>query len=67
MLATAIFVVFGGIAVLALGWRRAVRGERSGVVLGELTARQTVVSFVAVPAVGLTGILAISVVAAALR
>jgi hypothetical protein len=67
MLATAVFVAFGGIVILALGWRRAWRGERSGVVLGELTPRQTVLSLVGVPAVGLSGILAILMASAALR
>lgn len=67
MLATAIFVLFGGVVVLALGWRRAWRGERTGLVLGGLTGRQTVVSYLGAPAVGLAGILLVTLVAAALR
>jgi hypothetical protein len=67
MLTTAIFVTFGGLVVLALGWRRAYRGERSGLVLGDVSPRQTILSFVGVPAIGLSTLLAIAVVAAALR
>jgi hypothetical protein len=62
---TAVFLVAAGVVLLALGWRRAYRHEPSGMVVGTLTRRQTVVSYLAVPAFGLA-VLAVVVVGAAL-
>jgi len=67
VLATAILLAGAGIVVLALAWRRRYRGERSAMVVGTLTARQQLVTLLGVPVGGLTGILAITVIAAALR
>ena len=64
---TAILVMGAGIVILLLGWRRSSRGERSVVALGALSPRQTVVSFLAVPVVGITTLLGIAIIAAALR
>jgi uncharacterized membrane protein HdeD (DUF308 family) len=67
VLSTAILLIGSGIAVLALGWRRAFRGESSGMVIGTLSARASVMSLVAVPVVGALGLLVVAAVAAALR
>lgn len=67
ILATATLLAGAGIVVLALGWRRWYRGERSDMVLGEITSRQATLSLVAIPVVGLSVCLLIAVGAAALR
>jgi hypothetical protein len=67
VLSTAILLIGSGIAVLALGWRRAFRGQSSGMVIGTLSPRASVLSVVAVPVVGALGLLVVAAVAAALR
>jgi hypothetical protein len=64
---TAILLIGSGIVVLALGWRRAFRGESSGLVIDTLSPRERVLSLVAVPVVGTAGLLGVALVAAALR
>jgi hypothetical protein len=67
VLSTAILLIGSGIAILALGWRRAFRGQSSGMVIGTLSTRERVLSVVAVPVIGALGLLVVAVVAAALR
>jgi hypothetical protein len=67
VLATATFLVATGVVILALGWRRAYRHESSGLLIGTLTQRQTVVSYLAVPAFGLAALVVVVVGAAVLR
>ena len=67
ILATATLLAGAGIVVLALGWRRWYRGERSDMVLGEITPRQATLSLVAIPLAGLSVCLVLALGAAALR
>jgi hypothetical protein len=52
-LPAAMIVVAGGVIVLALAWRRSVRGESSGVVIHAGSGRETLVAIARVPVVGL--------------